>query len=275
MKDNAILLGEERLLGNDIYFAESKIESHYPLHFHDFYELEICVEGTGYQYVNGNRYEFDKHSFFVYHPNDYHEIFAETPLSLLNVAFNSTLIDEEIISDFFDYESEIVIHLTDNKLAQVREIIDMIRNIFESHRTNKDLILSHLLNALLLIVIGSEQRHEAIGKASKKNDVLQCIHKNFARSPSLEEISAYSGYQKNYFCEIFKKKTGMTYIEYLTAYKLNYAKKLLKVTQKSIKEIAIESGFSSANNFIREFKRKNNMTPKQFRNQRRDHLSSR
>lgn len=266
MKKDAILLGEERLLGNDIYYVENKIDAHYPLHFHDFYEIELCVEGEGYQLINGNRYEFGKNVLFIYHPNDYHEIFAHTPLTLINVAFNSTLIDEEMIEDFFEFESEIVIKLSDHKLEQVSEIISLIKNIFESRRTNKNLILSHLLNALLLIVVGSEQRHEIIGKNTAKNDVLQCIHKNFAKSPSLEEISAFSGYQKNYFCEIFKKKTGMTYIEYLTAYKLNYAKKLLKVTQKSVKEIALESGFSSANNFIREFKRKNKITPKQFRN---------
>ncbi len=265
MKKDAILLGEEQLLGNDIYFAISKVDSHYPLHFHDFYEIELCVDGTGYQTINGNRYEFEPNTIFIYHPNDYHEIFATTPLTLLNVAFNSTRIDEENISDFFEFESEIVIKLSNRKLQQTKDIIMMIQSIFESNRSNKSLILSHLLNALLLIIVGSEQKHEIIGKDGAKNDVLQYIHKNFARSPSLEEIAAYSGYQKNYFCGIFRKKTGMTYIEYLTAYKLNYSKKLLKVSGKSIKEIALESGFSSANNFIREFKRKNSITPKQYR----------
>ena len=138
-------------------------------------------------------------------------------------------------------------------------------DISTSLRTNKFMIMEHLLNALLFTVIGSQQVKSAKKKSLLKNEVLQYIHKNFARSPSLEEISSYSGYQKNYFCEIFKRKTGMTYVEYVTHYKINYAKKLLKMQNKSIKEIAYECGFDSASNFIREFRKKNNMTPKEYR----------
>ena len=34
---------------------------------------------------------------------------------------------------------------------------------------------------------------------------------------------------------------------------------------KSIKEISFECGFDSASNFIREFKKRNKMTPKEYR----------
>lgn len=43
------------------------------------------------------------------------------------------------------------------------------------------------------------------------------------------------------------------------------SKKLLKITSKLINTIAIECGFNSASNFIREFKNKTNITPKQYR----------
>ena len=270
MKKNASATKGKRLVDNDFDYAEIVIDSHRPPHFSDSYEIEIYTGGNGYQLINGNRYEFGENVMFIYHPNDYREVFAGSPLSLINIAFSNAIIDEESVSDFFEFESEIAIELTEHKVQEVQTLCSLINDIFHSNRSNKNHILAHLLNALLLIVVGSEQRHALIGKNAMKNDVLQYIHKNFADSPTLDEVSEYSGYQKNYFCEVFKKKTGMTYIEYLTAYKLNYAKKLLKVTQKSIKEIAIESGFSSSNNFIREFKRKNNMTPKQFRNKYRE-----
>ena len=266
MRKDALLLDEESLKGDDFYFGISKVDEHYPLHFHDFYEIELVIEGKGSQIINGNKYEMTPNTLFLYHINDYHEIFADEPLLIYNIAFNRVVIDETTISDIFDYENEIVISLSNHRLNQITNIMEMIKDIYESSRTNKKMILSHLLNAMLLIAIGSEQK-EKIHNAQDAsfNNILRYIHENFRRSPSLDEISAYSGYQKNYFCDLFKKKTSMTYIEYLTAYKLNYSKKLLKVTNKTIKEIAEECGFNSANNFIREFKKKFNITPKQYR----------
>ena len=270
MRKDVILLDEDSLKGDDFYFGISKVEKHYPLHFHDFYEIELVIEGKGKQIINGNTYEINNSTLYLYHINDYHEIFADEPLLIYNIAFNRVCIDESTISDIFDYDNEIVISLTPHRLAQITEMMKLIQDVYESDRTNKRSILSHLLNAMLLIAIGSEQKKQISNpdaSFNSINSVLRYIHENFARSPSLDEISAFSGYQKNYFCDLFKKKTSMTYVEYLTAYKINYSKKLLKVTSKTIKEIAQECGFNSANNFIRDFKKKNNITPKQYRKQ--------
>lgn len=256
---------QEYLKGNDIYVELSHVEKHYPLHFHEFYELEIAIAGEGQQIVNGNVYEITYSTLFIYRPQDYHEIIAKKPLDIYDIAFNTTCIDDEAIANFLEYDSNIIINLSPHKTKQVIGVLDMIKDIYDSKRTNKRLILSHLLNAILLIAVGSNEIQKPLLGQHNDNNILQYIHQNFAKSPSLEEISAYCGYQKNYFCEIFKEKTGMTYIQYLTQYKLNYSKKLLKLTKKSIKEISEECGFESASNFIREFKKINNITPKQYR----------
>lgn len=265
MKENSSkFLSNEYLHGNNIYFVLSEIDKHYPLHFHEFYEIELPVDGNGYEIINGNHYDIAKNTIFLLHPTDYHSIEATTPLKIFNIAFTSSLIDEENITYFLDYQNEIVIELTENKLKQVRSIIEVIQSIFNGHRTNKELILTHLLNALLLVIIGSNQLKGNI-KTSKNSDILKYIHQNFAKNPTLDELSKHCGYQKNYFCEYFKRKTGLTYKEYLSNVKINYSKKLLKLSNKTIKEIALECGFNSANNYIRKFKAHTSLTPKEFR----------
>ncbi len=265
MSEKALHRTQDVLAGNDIYINTSKIEKHYPLHFHSFYEIELATEGSGTQIINGNKYNINTNTIFIYHVNDYHEIEASEPLTMHNIAFNISVLDEQIIETIFNFENEIVIELTPHKLQQTLSLINIMKDISTSLRTNKFMIMEHLLNALLFTVIGSQQSKQPKKKTLLRNEVLQYIHKNFSKSPSLEEVASYSGYQKNYFCEIFKKKTGMTYIEYITHYKINYAKKLLKMQNKSVKEIAFECGFDSASNFIREFRKKNNMTPKEYR----------
>lgn len=264
MKQKILEINEEALQGNDIYFNVSKVDKHYPLHFHKFYEIELCVAGNGTQVINGNTYEINTNTLFIYHVNDYHEIFAKEPLTLYNIAFNSIDVDVDAIDEFLNYQNEIVIELTPHKLQQTLDVMNLINEIFNSQRSYKKQIIAYLLNALLLIVIGNKKR-ETTKTSALTNNVLQYIHKNFAKSPTLDEIASYSGYQKNYFCDLFKKKVGVTYIEYLTEYKINFSKKLLKINNKTIKEIAFECGFDSASNYIREFKKRNGITPKQYR----------
>lgn len=253
------------LHGSEIYFVMSKIEKEYPLHFHEFYEIELPIEGEGYEIINGVRHEIDYSTIFLFHPTDYHQIFATKPITMYNIAFTNSVIDEEIISNFLNYESGIVIELSENKLNQIKTTIKLIQEIFDSHRSNKEDILSHLLNALLLIIIGSKQTPEAMESAqSPIVSVLKYIHENYSSNPTLQELSDYCGYQRNYFCDYFKKKTGFTYKDYLSNIKINASKRLLKITNKSIKEIALECGFNSVNNFIRKFKIHAGITPMQY-----------
>ena len=54
-------------------------------------------------------------------------------------------------------------------------------------------------------------------------------------------------------------------MSYLTEYRLSYAVKALKDTEKSVTEIAIECGFSTASYFGKQFKKAYAITPLQFR----------
>lgn len=64
----------------------------------------------------------------------------------------------------------------------------------------------------------------------------------------------------------FKQETGMSVHEYLLILKVNEAKKLLKLTDRSIIQIAYYLNFSSQSHFQNIFKSITGITPKQFRN---------
>ncbi len=266
-KPEAILNTKANLNGDIIYCNLSVVKDSYALHFHEFYELELPIEGEGYEIINGERQNISLDTCFIFQPTDYHEIKATSPLKILNIAFVREVIDEDLINDFLLYEHETVLKLTPHKLQQVRSMLEIMVAIYSSQRSNKDIILQHLLNALLLTIVGSDTFVHKLQRSSNKSnsELLKYINDNFARNPTLDELASFCHYQKNYFCEYFKRLTGMTYKEYLSNIKINYSKKLLKSTNKSIKEIAIECGFNSANNYIRKFKEITKSTPKNFR----------
>ena len=140
----------------------------------------------------------------------------------------------------------------------------MIMNKIEKGKTALITIgILSLVFSIAFLVLGIVM---VVGSLGGENvDVLKYIQNNFQKNPSLEELSQFCGYQKNYFCEYFKKNFNTTYKEYLSSVKINHSKKLLKLTNKSIKEIATECGFNSANNFIRKFKETSIITPKEYR----------
>ena len=69
----------------------------------------------------------------------------------------------------------------------------------------------------------------------------------------------------NHLNKLFRRYLGTTPQLYLQNRRLQHAETLLKETEKSIKEIALLSGFSDAAYFIRCFRKKNDITPGRFR----------
>ncbi|MDG0809968.1 AraC family transcriptional regulator [Cohnella rhizosphaerae] len=81
---------------------------------------------------------------------------------------------------------------------------------------------------------------------------------------SLDRIAEHIGVTPNYLSRLFKLGAGVTLIEYITGRKLEKAAELLRENGRSVGEIALLLGYQSPNHFIRIFKEKYGLTPKQF-----------
>ena len=67
---------------------------------------------------------------------------------------------------------------------------------------------------------------------------------------------------------LFVKEMGVTPIEYLNGVRIEHAKRLLSETDYSGTKISYLVGYNSQSYFIRAFKRREGMTPEQFRQNR-------
>ena len=64
---------------------------------------------------------------------------------------------------------------------------------------------------------------------------------------------------------LFKKTTGMNFIKYLTSYRVDMAKSLLRTTKLKVGSICEMVGYSNVSYFCQIFKNHCGMTPAQFR----------
>ena len=69
-----------------------------------------------------------------------------------------------------------------------------------------------------------------------------------------------------YVSRMLKERKGMTLRQYIIAYRLKCAKRMLELSDKSAAEIAEECGFTDASYFAKTFKATFGMTPKEYRN---------
>lgn len=83
----------------------------------------------------------------------------------------------------------------------------------------------------------------------------------------IRQVSEIAGYHPVYFSNLFKRETGMSFSDFLTALRIQRAKELLKSTSLPLQEISCSCGFSDLSYFSYKFKRVVGMAPSQWRSQ--------
>jgi AraC-like DNA-binding protein/ligand-binding sensor protein len=72
---------------------------------------------------------------------------------------------------------------------------------------------------------------------------------------ALSDVARAVNMSAFYFCKVFRKVTGVTFVEYLARLRIEGVKKLLLDPHKRISEAAFEAGFQSLSQFNRVFRR--------------------
>ena len=96
------------------------------------------------------------------------------------------------------------------------------------------------------------------------------IAQHYTEDITLDDAAESMGMSTFYFSRQVKVLTGHTFLEYLTAYRIDKAKDLLRSTDMSVSDIGHSAGYSESNYFLRVFKRVTGMTPSTYRNQVKD-----
>lgn len=89
---------------------------------------------------------------------------------------------------------------------------------------------------------------------------------NIQKQLSVEEIAREFHYSPSHYTALFKKKTGLSPIDYFIRMKIHYACQLLSQRELIIKEIADKVGYEDPYYFSRIFKKVTGKSPEQYKN---------
>lgn len=97
------------------------------------------------------------------------------------------------------------------------------------------------------------------------NQVKKYIVEHLDGDTSLYNLAEQVHFSQEYLLQIFKKKEGITILQYINDLKLAAAKQLLTDSELQVREIADRLGFASQGYFGRFFRNKTGLTPNAYR----------
>ena len=269
-----------------------KIWSHgYPFrtvrwHFHPEYELHLVTATSGNRYVGDHIGPFGPGDLVLAGPNLPHNWISDVPLG--------ESVDERCLVLQFTPA------FVDRCLSTFPELRFLEPVLAESHRglrfsppTSER--VGPLMRALLgasgarrvgllvevLDLVGHADEREPLASigfrpdpsaylSSTMNLALRHIDSNLTGDLNETDLAALAGQSVSTFSRSFRKRTGMTFVQYVNSLRIELACQHLGQPELTVAEICYEVGFNNVSNFNRQFLAVKGMPPSKFRALRHD-----
>lgn len=236
----------------------------------DLFLIGAVVSGRGELTVDGENLTLVKGDCFFIdcrRPHSYKSSDSE-PWELMWIHFNGSTSQQYY--DFFASNSKNIFRppFFDKVVSDISKIIEL----HEKNEQNAELFTSKYIVDLLTIsltVNNSEQQHDSALK-QKLAAVNSYIEDHFTEDISLEKLSSEFYISKYYLTREYKHIYGKTIFQHIITARINYGKKLLRFSDKSVEEIAHLCGFNDQSYFARQFKKSENLTCFSYRKMWRD-----
>ena len=251
----------ERHVGKiGITVSEKRIHGDYKTHWHEFYEIEYIIEGTGDYVIDGENHPIEPGMLFLMTPLNFHSVSAKDCRGF-NLMFSERLCDSGFLARLLRGTHGRAIRIKEEDRLFLSAVME------ELTRGEDETYVSVLLNSILGKILTYEDKEREVMTSVSKGVLYLLQH--FRENPTLAETAAYAGFTPTYFSALFKKETGETFKQYVDRLRLDYARKLVLHSEMSIQQICRESGFEDYPNFIRRFKERFGISPGEMKRKNR------
>ncbi|MCJ7550351.1 MAG: helix-turn-helix domain-containing protein [Anaerolineae bacterium] len=263
----------------EIHLAQQADLSH---HMHTFIELVMVVEGSGTHIFKSERYPITVGDVFIIPPYTPHGYADTDRLAIYNILFKGRLLerfrtDLELVPGFHGlvtlepyyrsvrgFSGRLI--LTPEQISQATSLVARLQHERNSDYDGRSIMVENLFIELLLFYC--RRFSEDAGPLTRVMPVARTIgHMNihFDEALSLEQLVETSKVSKRSLIRHFKNTTGVSPMHYLQKVRITKARELLKTQDRSITQIAMDTGFNDAAYFSLVFRKHTGMTPSAYR----------
>ncbi len=236
----------------------------YPPHMHDALEIYVLLEGDVSFMVEHNLYHLQAGDAIITKPNEIHNCVLNTPGAHKHLCLWFSVQSEALVGDFLQHDFG-----RNNLISPSRKDKEHLLSLYEKLRAFDEKDGKRYEFSLLLQIL------ETLGKSLSRTlepqqmppelrVILSDINDNFLSIKGLDYFT-----QKHFISQSTLNRLFRTYLHttpglYLEAKRLAHSRLLLK-KGKSVLAACMESGFSEPSNYIRLFKKRFGITPRQYR----------
>jgi YesN/AraC family two-component response regulator len=237
---------------NDSFRTTRLCNFTFPLHFHHAYELIIVNDGELLVTIDQKEYQLHKNDAAFVFNNQMHEFKTMEHSDISIVIFSP-----EIIGHFFmKYKGYVPV----NNVIHLSHVPDFatLDSIYRRKGFLYD-ICGSLVDQTEFTPVEYSTKTKVLHK------ILLYVDSQYSTDCTLKVIAKHLQYDYAYLSKLFVHMTNMTFTEYLNHYRTSQACYLLKNSEQSISEIAINCGYTNLRSFNRNFKRITNYSPRKYR----------
>lgn len=244
---------------------EDNLSAYTPPHWHKALELLLFVKGrVTCNFENGKR-QFKSGDIFIINSHEVHETKCTRNARYLVVHIDPNIMckyvptfDQLRFSLAYDAEDQVKAMAFDQLRSHLNEIL---RQTEETNITYKLERQARLFAVASLLVkhfsqpLAMEETKLQRSDMTRLEPLLEYIQLHHGEELPLDEAVDFMGLNKEYFCRLFKKNMGVSYLQYVYQVRTTAVCRELETTEDPIGEIAERHGFRDPkmlNQYFRE-----------------------
>lgn len=240
-----------------------------PVHWHDFYEIEVFLRGSGTTVINSKTYPFHAGSIFFITPGDFHSYQPNEFSTALNLSFVPNAIEYSGILEMLYPLSYIALDVEKVRLGRITNYILQLAEEIETDQFFSKKYISYLMSCILIELQRENEKNNLITDGTDSSlpirKAIYYVRTHFKEEISLEIVAKFVNMPYSTLSKQFAKHVGVPFKEYLNNIRLEYSLNLITHSSETITDIAYYCGFNSLSYFQRVFSKKYHMTPLAYR----------
>ncbi len=231
--------------------------------------LMMCMGGHGYVVVNDKKSHLRAGELLIIPRNCRHTYWAaeNRPWSIYWMHFRG-----EDSSYYVERIPQVAEPVAIDQAARIEAVLlfqDCLQTL-ESGYTLPTLIYAaqaarHILSLLLFRNSALPMKQSTKSHRLNCDAVIEYMHLRIAEPVRLEEFAGEARLSVSHFSEMFREQVHQSPMSYFTQLKIRAACRLLDLTGKSVKVVALETGYTDPYYFSRVFKKVMGISPDKYR----------
>lgn len=230
--------------------------------------LIYCVDGKGSFSIGTAQHQVGPNEFFIIPATDQHVQYSSSPADPWTIYWvhftGSKLPDLNDSLSICSFLAPKTIPFDEHKI----KLWNIMYNSLENGYSAENLIYANLtLYYFIANFLFPKKNTELVSVSNPEltDKIIDYMKANLAKKLTVEDLAVEFSYSVSHFQNLFRKKTGISAIDYFIQLKLQKACQLLALSDLRIKVIASGIGYSDPYYFSRIFNKVMGMSPVAYR----------